>query len=267
MCKDSSMDSYEGLKERVDLCLAEGNDLLGAIKAHIAELSNVSFSAIKEIEEAILRLQKKGQHVPKDLLQLKLKLIVENEKSSEIQDIYARFMEGIKLLYSEAVPETKRSKSPVQKKEPAERNKLLVQFWTQLLKKSKDKTKLHANIKAGGDNWISSGAGKSGMVWSYALSMERAKVELVVDRGPKKKSETDHIFNLIRMNKEDIEKQFGDQLIWDQVDNRQACYIRYYTSVGGLKDRDKWDQIQNTLIDNMIRLEKSLIPYILKVKI
>jgi len=67
-------------------------------------------------------------------------------------------------------------------------------------------------------------------------------------------------------DKEKIENQFGEPLIWDKVEGRRVCRIKSICNIGGLKNEDLWDQIQKDLIDRMIRLEKALKASLSKIK-
>lgn len=131
-------------------------------------------------------------------------------------------------------------------------------FWTKLLEKSKSKTDLHSNISPSKDNWIMAGAGKSGMGWLYSIVMDEAFVELFIDRGADRKEETDEIYEKLLNDQEEIEKRFGEALIWDKVEGRRVCRIKSICTDGGLKNEDSWDQIQEDLIDRMKRLENAL---------
>jgi len=88
--------------------------------------------------------------------------------------------------------------------------------------------------------------------------MDRGTVELFIDRGPEKKDETDKIFEKILNDKEKIEKEFGEPLIWDKVEGRRVCRIKSLCEIGGLNDSALWDRIQEDMIDRMVRLEKAL---------
>jgi hypothetical protein len=154
----------------------------------------------------------------------------------------------------------------VQKQHLAERHLRRLEFWKQLLEKAKSRTNLHANVSPSKDNWITAGAGKSGMGWSYAITMDKGSVELFIDRGPDKKDETDKIYEKIVEDGEKIQNQFGEPLIWDKVEGRRVCRIKSLSEIGGLKDSDSWDQIQEDMIGRMIRLEKSLKPTLSKIK-
>ena len=132
--------------------------------------------------------------------------------------------------------------------------------------RAKLKTNLHSNVSPGKDNWVTAGAGKAGMGWSYAITMDRGTVELFIDRGPEKKDETDKIFKKILDNKEKIERGFGEPLIWDEVEGRRVCRIKSLCEIGGLKDSALWDRIQEDMIDRMVRLEKALRPILSTIK-
>lgn len=106
------------------------------------------------------------------------------------------------------------------------------------------------------DNWISAGAGKSGLAYSYVVTMNEVRVELNIDRGDKEVNR--QIFNALLSKKDEIESQFGESLDWDYVEGRRSCHIRWRCKEGGLKDEDKWEYLQDKMIDAMIRLEKAL---------
>lgn len=145
-----------------------------------------------------------------------------------------------------------------QKQELAGRYLKRLGFWTELLEKAKSKTNLHSNISPSKDNWIMAGAGKSGMGWLYSIIMDEALVVLFIDRGADRKEETDEIYEKLLNDREGIEKRFGGALIWDQVEGRRVCRIKSICKIGGLKNEDSWDQIQEDLIDRMVRLEGAL---------
>jgi hypothetical protein len=145
-----------------------------------------------------------------------------------------------------------------QKQKLAGRYLKRLEFWTELLEKARDKTNLHSNISPSKDNWIMAGAGKSGMGWLYSIIMDEALVELFIDRGADRKGETDEIYEKLLNDRGEIEKRFGEDLIWDQVEGRRVCRIKSICKIGGLKNEDLWDQIQEDLIDRMKRLESAL---------
>jgi len=140
-------------------------------------------------------------------------------------------------------------------RELAERHVLRLKFWGELLEKAKVKTKLHAKVSPGIENWISAGAGKSGLGFNYVVRMDDAQVELYIDNGEAESNKK--VFNTFLQQKVEIEGLFGDPLDWQLLPDKRASRIRYLISGYGLKDEDQWDELQSKLVDAMIRLERT----------
>lgn len=153
------------------------------------------------------------------------------------------------------------------KEEFAERHLKRREFWKQLLEKSRQRTKLHANISPSVSNWIGTGAGKSGLAYNYVITMDSGAVELYIDKGKDAEETNKQIFDALYAKKEEIEADFGDGLKWGHVEGRRACRIRFTFEEAGLKDEDKWDDLQDKMIDAMIRLERSLAKHIKRLTI
>jgi hypothetical protein len=135
-----------------------------------------------------------------------------------------------------------------------------MEFWSQLLEQAKERTSLHARISPGKENWISAGAGRSGLGFNYVIRMSDAQVELYIDKGEAEANKD--IFDQLIANKEQIEAAYGEPLDWQRLDDRRASRICHRLTTGGLADRDRWLDIQEAMIDAMVRLEKALKPYI-----
>ena len=147
-----------------------------------------------------------------------------------------------------------------------ERHTLRLNFWKGLLDKSKEKTKLHANISPGHYYYIGTGAGKSGLSYIYAIMKDEGIVELYIDRGKESGEENRAIFDRLFENKNEIEKVFEGPLEWDRTEGNRSCKIRKRIEGGYRENLENWPSIQDSMIDAMIRLEKALKPYIEKLK-
>lgn len=143
------------------------------------------------------------------------------------------------------------------KKELTRRHRWRLEFWKGLLDKSKSRgVRLFENIKPSKENWIGTGAGKSGLQYAYVILMNSSRVELYIDTG--NREENKKIFDKLYSQKEEIEKEFGGELDWQRLNDKRACRIAAQVSKHiGLKDEDKWDRIQDDMIDTMIRFEKA----------
>lgn len=153
-----------------------------------------------------------------------------------------------------------------EKKEFAERHKLRLEFWKSLLEKSKQKTKLHSNISPTKYSWIGTGAGISGMGYNYAITYKYGQVELYIDFGKGYDKDNKSAFDQLHSKKKEIEQAFGESLRWERLDNRRASRISKRYDYAGLGDKDKWDKLQDDMIDGMIRLEKAFKKYIKELK-
>ncbi len=150
------------------------------------------------------------------------------------------------------------------RQELAPRHVLRLEFWEQLLEQAKKRTSLHARIRPGKDHWIAAGAGKGGLAFTYVIRMGDAQVELYIDQGEAEVNK--RIFDQLLASKKKTEAVFGEPLEWQRLDDRRACRIRHLLTLGGLADRDDWPEIQEAMIDAMVRLEKALKPQIKRLR-
>jgi len=150
-----------------------------------------------------------------------------------------------------------------QKKDLAERHILRLKFWEQLLARAKERgVTLHASISPSKENWISTGAGKTGLGFNYVVWVEeKTAIDLYIDTG-----ERDHnkrIFDSFHSKREKIEADFGAALLWERLDDRRASRVRFPMRKGGLKaDETNWGSIQDAMIDAMDRFSRALRPHI-----
>lgn len=159
----------------------------------------------------------------------------------------------------EAVGETK--------KDLAERHIIHHRFWTALLERAKEKTKLHATISPSHYHWIGTGAGRQDVGLNYVVRQHDADVELYIDGGKDAEQENKAIFNALAGAKKPIEAAFGEPLEWQRLDGKRACRIKKLIDLGGWRDEDKWPEIHDAMIDAMIRLEGALRPCIAKLPV
>ena len=142
------------------------------------------------------------------------------------------------------------------KKELTERHLLRRQFWTALLESAKEKTSLHANTSSSQYNYVMTGAGRSGLNFRYVIQQHTSDIDLYIDRGRDADNENEEIFDTLEEAKEEIEEVFGESLEWQRLEGKRACRIGKRFSLGGYRDdEEEWSEIQDAMIDGMIRLE------------
>lgn len=133
------------------------------------------------------------------------------------------------------------------------------QFWAGLLEKMKGKSDLFANIAPQASSWISKGAGKYGLSYQFVIRKHNVQVLFSINRT---KEETKEIFDKLSSFKEEIGSKFAGTLDWQRKDDLKSSLIVNTISIGGYHDEDKWDEIQNAMIEAMIRLEAAMKPHI-----
>lgn len=196
-----------------------------------------------------------------------------NESSAAA--FYLVKVEGVKIGTSEPAPLLTQIVGPSEeiqdagqtKKDLAERYAIRRRFWTQLLERAKGKTKLHSGISPGTHGYIGTGAGKSGLGLNYVIRKREGGAELYIDRGKDAEEENKAIFDSLAASKEQIEAQFGEPLMWQRLEGKRACRIGKRLESGGYRDEEeKWPEVQDAMIDAMIRLERALRVHIDRLK-
>ena len=186
---------------------------------------------------------------------------------SNLADFYLLKIEAIKvgdskpapLLTLIAGPSSESRRVGETKKELSERHILREKWWTQLLDEAKKRTKLHARISPGKNNWVGTGAGKSGLAYNYFILQHGTGIELYIDTGDK--DENKRIFDILYKEKSNIETTFGDDLSWQRLDTKRACRIAKYYEGGGYRDsEDEWSKLQDRLINAMMSFHRAISP-------
>lgn len=152
------------------------------------------------------------------------------------------------------------------KKELAERHHIRQEFWRQLLEKARPRTKLHANISPSNENWIQTNSGTRGLIYRYVIRQHDALVDLYIDRGTNAE-ENEAILDALAANREQIEQTIGTPLGWQRLEGKRACRIERQISIGGYRDEEPWPELQDAMIEAMIRLEAALRPHINQLRI
>jgi hypothetical protein len=153
------------------------------------------------------------------------------------------------------------------KKEIADRYGIRKRWWTMLVERSAKTTKLHAHITPGEYSWIGTSSGYRGLNLNYVVMQDDCGVELYIDRGRGAEEENKRIFDQLIANRTSVEDSFGEPLSWERLEGRRACRVRFTSSDGGYRSpEEKWPAVQDGLIAAMVRLERSLKPFISKLR-
>jgi hypothetical protein len=159
-----------------------------------------------------------------------------------------------------AAPDSQIRKIGEKKKELAERQSSHLEFWKTLLDRSRPKTKLFVNRAPGHRNWLGIGAGKSGCGFSYVLPKDGACIELYIDHDRDTGEKNKAIFDALLGQRAEIEREFGGPLEWERLDDRRASRIRKYFNDAGRDTPQRWPELQEQMIDAMVRMDSVLRP-------
>ncbi len=132
------------------------------------------------------------------------------------------------------------------------------QFWKGLLESSKKRTNLFGNTKPQYRHWIGTSAGKTGFGLNYSVGREWTASDFYIDLGDQQKNKA--IFDAFYEQHEQIHAEFGEELTWQRLNDRQASRIIKQFYSGGIDTPEKWPELQEQMIDAMIRIDKVFRP-------
>ena len=130
-------------------------------------------------------------------------------------------------------------------------------FWSLFLERSKKKTNLYSNISPSKYSWLGTSSGVRGININCAVLKSKAQCEIYIDRGKGEDETNKKLFNELHKNKEEIEKDFGSDLLWELLPNARASRISAPTNAGGWEEEENWENVHNELIDICIKMENS----------
>lgn len=140
----------------------------------------------------------------------------------------------------------------------ARRHPIRRKFWTEVIKAmNASSSSLYQNISPGKESWISAGSGVRGLGLNLVATKDYARAELYIDRGDK--AENEALFERLLLEREAIEREVGEPLVWERLDAKRACRIKL-EGPGNIFDPDRWPEMISFMVSAMNRLERVLKP-------
>lgn len=130
-------------------------------------------------------------------------------------------------------------------------------FWGLLIERSKARTQLLAGRTTSQDHWLTAGIGRSCFWLDLSVTQERCAIDCYVRIGQDAKR-TLAAFNALRAQKDAIEATFGEPLDWQDMPGRNGCRIRKVLPWGWKAAESEWPEMQDHMIDALIRLDAAL---------
>lgn len=137
------------------------------------------------------------------------------------------------------------------------RQEIFRRFWKQFIERSKTRTQLLANRSGTTDHWLSAGIGRSGFTLSAILTQHEGQAECYI-RVPGGEANSKAAFDALLARRAEIEQAFGGTLDWQDLPGRQGCRICTALPGGWKSPEAEWPEMQDRMIDALIRLEAAL---------
>jgi hypothetical protein len=150
-----------------------------------------------------------------------------------------------------------RAQEQEQRRTRGVRQQNLIKFWTQLIERSRAKTQLFANRSPSYAHWLSGGIGRRGFTLTASLAKNDSQVECFIRMQGGDAAST-AAFNALKDQKDTIEAAFGAPLDWQELKGKQSCRICKDLPGGWGSPESEWPQMQDSIIDGLIRLEAAL---------
>ena len=130
-------------------------------------------------------------------------------------------------------------------------------FFQPLLDDLREKHKFTNARVAQPQNWYSFAAGQSGFSYGASFALNRqVRVDLYIDRGDA--GENKYILSWLHSQREQIEREFGEPLKWEPLDDKRASRVAAYRSGSIGDDEPVRTEIRDWMINRLLRMKKVL---------
>jgi hypothetical protein len=137
-------------------------------------------------------------------------------------------------------------------------------YFQSIIDELRDKHKF-TNARVGQpQNWYSF-ASEQSKVYKYGTSFamnDRVRTEIYIDMGDQNKNK--EVFDKLFNDKDLIEKEFGNQLTWERLDDKRASRIAVYIDGSIADDTNAVENIKKWAIENLLKFKKVFPKYIVK---
>ena len=122
-----------------------------------------------------------------------------------------------------------------------ERHSVRLRFWTLYLKEINKVTALYQNVSASRDSWIGGGSGMSYIGYNSVATRNYIRIELYINSGVKSNNKA--IFDSLYAKKESIESEFGQQLIWERLDDNVTARVKFELDAVSIFKEEDWQKM------------------------
>jgi len=154
-------------------------------------------------------------------------------------------------------------KDPTDNKKSDSTTDIREQYWEYalpIIRKANAYRGCFANVNPTRFSWVSGWFGIGGFNITCSMTARNATVTFTMRK--KNVSKNNEAFDILYQHKDEIEKQLGVSLKWDNKESTKGCFISYVTEDANLKYRDKWGAMADFHAKWSHRLCDVLLPYL-----
>ncbi len=130
-------------------------------------------------------------------------------------------------------------------------------FWAQLIERSRSCTTVVANRSTSRDHWLTGSIGKAGFQPTFTMKQQDSRVEMYIDLGKGGEQRTKAAFQALHDQRDAIEQSYQSPLEWQLLPEKRGCRIYAVVDGGWKTPEDEWPDLQDRLVDAMVRLERA----------
>lgn len=148
-------------------------------------------------------------------------------------------------------------KKQAERKSHSERHDLRFRFWEQFLAYARQQTQIFAQRSPSRDGWMMGSIGRGGFSLTVTVRQDDCQVELWIALGSGARERNKAAFHALRAQMEEIHRDFGAKLEWQELPESDGSRIRYIMPGGYKSSSEQWPEIHVRMTDALIRLDNA----------
>lgn len=134
-----------------------------------------------------------------------------------------------------------------------ERHNDRLKFWSTFLKEVNKVTSLYQNNNPSTGNWIGAGSGISSLSFNSVATRNYIRIELYINKGDKESNKA--VFDTLYQRKDEIEKVFGSELIWERLDKKVTARVKCELINVNIFNEDDWNKMVSFMVTVVPKFE------------
>ena len=133
-------------------------------------------------------------------------------------------------------------------------------FWAEFIEYNKSHSGLFSTSAGTTDSWLGKSIkGFSGVNINICIYNSSTRSEVYINTGDKEKNK--QIFDYLLSNKDEIERLFGEELVWQRLDDKVTCRIRIDRDDLSYLNPEHHELIFAFFVDTTNRIMKAFSPF------